>query len=97
MEIKFLQMKRALRSVLLVLLLTVVGMTNAKAQTPYRQYADNGVLLDFHEIDNVDFSYLHLIDNLTGNDVDLLAVPSYMFEARDSDDTSRFRIVYKMK
>ena len=25
------------------------------AQTPYRQYADNGILLDFHKIDNVDF------------------------------------------
>ena len=24
-------------------------------QTPYRQYADNGILLDFHKIDNVDF------------------------------------------
>ena len=67
MEIKFLQMKRALRFALLVLLLTVVGMTNAKAQTPYRQYADNGVLLDFHEIDNVDFR-VFLLYNLSQDD-----------------------------
>ena len=44
--------------------------------------------------DNVEFSYLHLIDNLTGNDVDLLANPSYSFEAKATDYTSRFKLVY---
>ena len=34
--------------------------------------------LDFSS-KNTEFSYLHLIDNMTGNDVDLLATPSYSF------------------
>ena len=42
----------------------------------------------------VDFRYLHLIDNLTGADVDLLATPSYTFEANVADYASRFRLVF---
>ena len=45
----------------------------------------------------VDFSYLHLVDNLTGNDVDLLANPSYSFEAKTTDYSSRFKLVYAVK
>ncbi|MBP5797665.1 MAG: chitobiase/beta-hexosaminidase C-terminal domain-containing protein [Bacteroidales bacterium] len=43
---------------------------------------------------NVEFGYLHLIDNLTGADVDLLANPSYSFEAKVSDYASRFKLVF---
>lgn len=39
-------------------------------------------------------NYLHLIDNLTGNDVDLLAEPSYTFTGRTTDYTSRFKLVF---
>ena len=39
-------------------------------------------------------STLHLIDNLTGNDVDLLQTPSYTFEARTTDYASRFKLVF---
>jgi hypothetical protein len=42
----------------------------------------------------VEFSYLHLIDNLTGNDVDMLATPSYSFEAKTTDYESRFKLVF---
>ena len=42
----------------------------------------------------VEFSYLHLIDNLTGNEVDLLENPSYSFEARNTDYASRFKLVF---
>jgi hypothetical protein len=62
----------------------------------FKTEADGEYTLGF-SIEGVDFSYLHLVDNLTGNDVDLLTVSSYMFEARDSDDASRFTIVYKVK
>ncbi len=44
--------------------------------------------------DNVEFAYLHLIDNLTGNDVDLLSTPSYSFEASTTDYESRFKLVF---
>ena len=44
--------------------------------------------------ENVTFSYLHLIDNLTGADVDLLVNPSYTFDATTTDYASRFRLVF---
>ena len=44
--------------------------------------------------ENVEFSYLHLIDNLTGADQDLLANPSYSFSANTTDYASRFRLVF---
>ncbi len=44
--------------------------------------------------EEVSFGYLHLIDNLTGADVDLLANPSYSFDANTTDYASRFRLVF---
>ena len=42
----------------------------------------------------VEMDYLHLIDNMTGNDIDLLASPSYSFDAKTTDYASRFRLVF---
>ncbi len=39
-------------------------------------------------------NYLHLIDNLTGNDVDLLVTPSYTFDSKVTDYESRFKLVF---
>ena len=39
-------------------------------------------------------NYLHLIDNKTGMDIDLLQTPSYSFEASKYDYASRFRLVF---
>ncbi|MBR6877963.1 MAG: fibronectin type III domain-containing protein [Bacteroidales bacterium] len=39
-------------------------------------------------------NYLHLIDNLTGTDIDLLQTPSYSFEARSTDYAQRFKLVF---
>ena len=44
--------------------------------------------------EEVTFSYLHLIDNMTGNDVNLLETPSYTFDARTTDYESRFKLVF---
>lgn len=44
--------------------------------------------------EEVDVNYLHLIDNLTGADIDLMATPSYSFEARTTDYASRFKLVF---
>ncbi len=54
----------------------------------------NGTYTLSFSTENVEFGYLHLIDNLTGNDVDLLATPSYSFEATTTDYASRFRLVF---
>ena len=42
----------------------------------------------------VSFAYLHLIDNMTGIETDLLVNPSYSFEARTTDYESRFKLVF---
>ena len=46
------------------------------------------------ETENVEVSYLHLIDNKTGVDTDLLATPSYTFEANTTDYANRFKLVF---
>jgi len=46
------------------------------------------------ENNRLDLDYLHLIDNMTGVDVDLLTTPSYTFEAKYSDYPLRFRLVF---
>ena len=46
------------------------------------------------QLSTLNLNYLHLIDNLTGNDIDLLVTPSYTFEAKTSDYASRFRLVF---
>lgn len=44
--------------------------------------------------ENVGMNYLHLIDNMTGMDIDLLQTPSYTFNAKVNDYESRFRLVF---
>lgn len=56
--------------------------------------SENGTYTIAVEAENVEMNYLHLIDNMTGADVDLLATPNYTFEARTNDYTSRFRLVF---
>ena len=46
------------------------------------------------DLEDVAMGYLHLIDNLTGADVDLLQTPSYTFEGKAQDYASRFKLVY---
>ena len=57
--------------------------------------ADNGTYTLSIDADNVEMDYLHLVDNMTGADVDLLANPSYTFEANTTDYACRFKLVYK--
>ena len=56
--------------------------------------AENGNYTLSFSKDNVEFSYLHLIDNMTSDDIDLLSTPSYTFKAKTSDYESRFKLVY---
>ena len=41
-----------------------------------------------------DFSYLHLIDNITGMDIDCLRANEYKFEGKTTDFSSRFKLVF---
>ena len=45
----------------------------------------------------ITYSYLHLIDNLTNTEVDLLANPEYTFKTEAGDFAKRFTIVYEVK
>ena len=56
--------------------------------------AENGTYTLSINAENVEMEYLHLIDNFTGSDVDLLANPSYTFAARTTDNANRFKLVY---
>lgn len=74
---------------------------NGNEQAVNFKAAENGTYMLTVNTDNMDVDYLHLIDNLTGNEVDLLAtstgsVASYTFEAKTTDYASRFRLVFSM-
>lgn len=72
-----------------------VVRSEARGEMPVNfKAAENGTYTIDVEAENLEVNYLHLIDNLTGMDVDLLATPSYTFEARKSDIASRFRLVF---
>ncbi len=45
-------------------------------------------------VENMNCSYLHLIDNVTGTDIDLLRTPKYSFNADDSNYATRFKLVF---
>ena len=60
---------------------------NFKAETNGRY------TLDFTN-EEVAFSYLRLIDNMTGTETDLLQQPYYSFDARTTDYASRFRLQF---
>ena len=61
------------------------------------QAANNGDYTLCFNTENMDFGYLHLVDNLTGDDVDLLAQPYYSFKAKKDDYASRFKLVFSAK
>ena len=58
--------------------------------------AKNGIYTINVNTDRIEFDYLHLVDNLMGNDIDLLVEPSYTFEAKTTDYTSRFKLVFSV-
>ena len=82
--------------------------SEAKGELPINFTAkENGTYTLSLSSENMAFSYLHLIDNLTGEDVDLLhsekliagedpqsLVPTYTFTAKTTDYPSRFKLVF---
>ncbi len=72
-----------------------VVRSEARGEMPVNfKAAENGTYTISVEAENLDVNYLHLIDNITGMDVDLLATPSYTFEGKKTDYASRFRLVF---
>ena len=56
--------------------------------------AEDGTYTLSIDVENAEISYLHLIDRLTGEDLDLGAIPNYTFEAQKAGMASRFRLVF---
>ena len=61
------------------------------------QTVKDGTFTIITDLLDAECGYLHLIDQITGNDVDLLATPSFTFEAKATDEINRFKLVYKLK
>ena len=59
--------------------------------------AENGTYTISVNTEGMEFNYLHLIDNLTGADVDLLVESNYTFEARTNDYASRFLLRFILR
>ena len=74
---------------------SVVSVVSDMGEMPVDfKASEDGIYTLGFSSENVSFGYLHLIDNLTGVDVDLLANPSYSFNAQATDSASRFRLVF---
>jgi hypothetical protein len=72
-----------------------IAFSDKQAETPINFKAtQNGEYTITVTPNDVKMNYLHLIDNLTGNDVNLLQTPSYTFSARNDDYESRFRLIF---
>ena len=78
----------------------VVNANNVGEMPVNFKAAENGTYTLSFSMENVAFNYLHLIDTMTGADIDLLALrqaqgpASYTFEAKTTDQASRFRLVF---
>lgn len=73
----------------------VVSVNSDMGEMPINfKAAKNGTYTLSFSNEEVSFSYLHLIDNLTGVDVDLLETPSYSFDAKTTDYATRFKLVF---
>ena len=56
--------------------------------------AQNGTYSININTEDAEMAYLHLIDNMTGADIDMLQSSSYSFEAKTTDYASRFKLVF---
>ena len=57
--------------------------------------AEDGVFTMTWNTANANFGYMHLIDNMTGADIDCLISDSYTFESHVDDMSERFRLAFK--
>lgn len=73
----------------------VVRSQKAQGEMPVNFKAEeNGTYTLSVNTEEMELNYLHLIDNMTGMDIDLLQTPSYTFDATTNDYASRFRLVF---
>ena len=72
-----------------------VAYADGQSELPLNfKASENGTYSIGIETNSLELDYMHLIDNMTGADIDLLTMPSYTFEAMTTDYASRFRLVF---
>ena len=72
-----------------------VAYTDGQNELPLHfKAAKNGTYSIGIEHNSLDLDYLHLIDNMTGADIDLLQQTEYTFAAKTTDYASRFRLLF---
>lgn len=72
----------------------VYSNQQAEQQLNFKAKENDSYSLRVYPI-NVEMNYLHLIDNISNVDIDLLMMPEYTFEGKTTDDASRFRLVFR--
>ena len=73
----------------------VVSSDNVNSLPVNFKARENGNYTLSIDITEVRMEYLHLIDNMTGADVDLLVQPDYHFTASSHDYEARFTLVFR--
>ena len=74
--------------------LAILSIDSMGAQ-PFKFKALENETYTLHfELQDLYPEYLHLIDNMTGANIDLLTTPQYTFNATTSDYASRFKLIF---
>ena len=74
--------------------LAILSIDSVNVQPLKFKAEENGNYILHFNIDKPDLSYLHLIDNMTGANIDLLTTPNYNFSANADGYASRFKLVF---
>ena len=74
--------------------LAILSIDSVDVQPLKFKAQENGNYTLHFEIDKPNLGYLHLIDNMTGTNIDLLTTPNYNFSANADDYASRFKLVF---
>jgi hypothetical protein len=74
--------------------LAILSVDSVDVQTLKFDAGENGSYTLHFELKDLDPEFLHLLDNMTGANIDLLTTPQYTFEATTGDYKSRFRLVF---
>ena len=74
--------------------LAILSIDSVDVQPLKFKAFENGTYTLHFELKQLSPIYLHLIDNITGANIDLLTTPNYTFNATTSDYASRFKLIF---
>ena len=74
--------------------LAILSVDSVSVQPFKFDAAENGSYTLNFELKELALNYLHLIDNITGANIDLLSTPNYTFNADENDYASRFKLIF---